>query len=185
MTGIMTLSSKLPAAPPQAIVASLPMTWAQTISSISDITGLTLPGMIELPGCRSGMWISPIPPRGPEPSQRTSLAILVRLTAAAAQRARRLDQAVARRQRLEQVGRLAQGHADLLGEDARSRAARSSGSAPRPVPTAVPPSASSRQRRRRVAATRRMVFVSIWRVARELLPEADRHGVHEVRAARS
>ncbi len=49
--------------------------------SDSAITGLTLPGMIELPGWTSGSVSSPIPQRGPQPSRRMSLAILARLTA--------------------------------------------------------------------------------------------------------
>src|SRR5206468_9490644 len=65
----------------QATVASLPITWAATWRAISLITGLTLPGMIELPGWVEGMLISPIPQRGPLASQRMSFAILVRLTA--------------------------------------------------------------------------------------------------------
>ena len=44
---------------------------------ISAITGFTLPGMIEEPGCVAGRLISPIPQRGPDASQRMSLAILV------------------------------------------------------------------------------------------------------------
>ena len=79
--GSMMFSSKAPAAPPQAIAASLPTTCAQTMSSASAMTGFTLPGMIDEPGCRSGTWISASPARGPEPIQRTSLATLVRLTA--------------------------------------------------------------------------------------------------------
>src|SRR3954452_4633912 len=63
--------------PERVIVTSLPTTWAATISTDSGITGLTLPGMIELPGCRLGIEISPMPQRGPEASQRMSLAILV------------------------------------------------------------------------------------------------------------
>src|SRR5207237_1566758 len=47
----------------------------------SAITGLTLPGIIELPGCTAGKSISPMPARGPEPNQRISLAIFMRLTA--------------------------------------------------------------------------------------------------------
>ena len=51
MTGIITLRSKFdPRALAQAIVASLPTTCAATIITASGITGLTLPGMIELPG---------------------------------------------------------------------------------------------------------------------------------------
>ena len=63
------------------MAASLPMTWAATWQTDSGITGLTLPGMIELPGCTSGSTISPRPARGPEPSHRMSLAIFIRLTA--------------------------------------------------------------------------------------------------------
>ena len=51
MTGIITLRSKFePRALAQVMVASLPTTWAATIITASGITGLTLPGMIELPG---------------------------------------------------------------------------------------------------------------------------------------
>ena len=50
MTGIMTLSSKFPLAADHVMQVSLPMTCAQTIIIDSHITGLTLPGMIELPG---------------------------------------------------------------------------------------------------------------------------------------
>ena len=42
----------------------------------SACVGFTLPGMIELPGSFVGRLISPIPERGPLPSQRISLAIL-------------------------------------------------------------------------------------------------------------
>ena len=45
------------------------------------MTGFTLPGMIEDPGCRSGMCSSPRPAFGPEPIQRRSFEIFVRLTA--------------------------------------------------------------------------------------------------------
>ena len=81
MTGIMTFSSKLPAAAHQAMVASYPITCAQTISRLSAITGFTLPGMMLDPGWTAGRFSSPRPQRGPEPSQRISLAILVSATA--------------------------------------------------------------------------------------------------------
>jgi hypothetical protein len=74
--GSITFSSKLPAAPPNATAASLPITCAQTMQVASGTTGLTLPGMIEDPGCRSGSAISASPARGPEPIQRRSFAIL-------------------------------------------------------------------------------------------------------------
>ena len=45
------------------------------------MTGLTLPGMIELPFCSSGSAISARPARGPEPMKRRSLAIFVSETA--------------------------------------------------------------------------------------------------------
>ena len=47
----------------------------------SDCVGFTLPGMIEEPGSFSGIVNSPKPQRGPEASQRTSLAILFKLAA--------------------------------------------------------------------------------------------------------
>src|SRR5215211_2608028 len=80
MTGIMTLSSKVEPRPEaaKAMVASLPITWAATWRTISDMTGLTLPGMMEEPGWVEGMEISPMPQRGPEARKRMSLAILVR-----------------------------------------------------------------------------------------------------------
>ena len=81
MTGIITLSSKFPFAPAQVMAASFPKTCAQTIIIDSHITGLTLPGMIELPGCVAGNWISPIPQRGPLPRSRISFAILNKLVA--------------------------------------------------------------------------------------------------------
>ena len=52
-----------------------------TITMASHWVGLTLPGMIELPGSLAGNISSPIPHRGPEASQRMSLAIFIRLTA--------------------------------------------------------------------------------------------------------
>ena len=57
ITGIITLSSNVLPKPLAAnvIVASLPMTCAATCSTISLITGLTFPGMIELPGCVAGI----------------------------------------------------------------------------------------------------------------------------------
>ena len=64
------------------------MTWAQTISVASGSTGLTLPGMMLDPGCRSGRWISASPVVGPEDIQRRSLQILVRPTAMVSQDAR-------------------------------------------------------------------------------------------------
>ena len=46
------------------------------------MTGLTLPGMIDEPGCIGGRLISLSPQRGPDESQRRSLQILEICTAA-------------------------------------------------------------------------------------------------------
>ena len=81
MTGNMTLSWKLPDCPATVIAASLPMTWAATIVTDSGITGLTLPGMMLLPGWTAGKAISASPAKGPLFIQRRSLAIFIRLTA--------------------------------------------------------------------------------------------------------
>ena len=56
---------------------SLPMTCTATMVTASHWVGFTLPGMMEEPGSFSGMRISPKPSRGPEASQRTSLAIFI------------------------------------------------------------------------------------------------------------
>ena len=81
MSGLKTFSSKLPEAAPMPTATSFPITCAATIVSASDCVGLTLPGMIELPGSFSGIVISPRPDRGPDESQRTSFAIFIRVVA--------------------------------------------------------------------------------------------------------
>lgn len=81
ITGSITFSSKLPDWPATAMVASLPITWAATMAVASGITGLTLPGMIEDPGCKPCSSISPRPASGPEFIQRRSLAIFISATA--------------------------------------------------------------------------------------------------------
>ena len=43
----------------------------------SDCVGLTLPGIIELPGSFAGSMSSPMLHRGPDPSHRISLAIFI------------------------------------------------------------------------------------------------------------
>ena len=81
ITGMATLSSNEPLAPAQLTVESLPTTRAQTINTASGITGFTFPGIIDEPGCKSGILISASPVFGPEPIQRRSLLIFVKLTA--------------------------------------------------------------------------------------------------------
>jgi hypothetical protein len=83
ITGLNTFSSKLPWLPATPMAASLPMTCTHTIVMASACVGFTLPGMIELPGSFAGMRSSPMPQRGPEASQRTSLAIFMQAPPAA------------------------------------------------------------------------------------------------------
>ena len=82
-SGSITLSWKLPDAPAIEIAAWWPITCAQTMQVASGITGLTLPGMIELPGCSAGSSISPRPASGPEFIQRRSLETFISATASA------------------------------------------------------------------------------------------------------
>ena len=56
------------------------MTCAAIIVTASGTTGLTLPGMMLLPGCSAGSEISPNPASGPLFIQRRSFAIFMRLT---------------------------------------------------------------------------------------------------------
>ena len=72
----------MPDAPAKPMAASLPSTCTATMVSASAWVGLTLPGMIELPGSFGGMVSSPMPLRGPEASQRTSLATFMSAAAA-------------------------------------------------------------------------------------------------------
>ena len=106
----------------------------------SHCVGLTLPGMMELPGSLAGMRISPKPQRGPDASQRTSLAIFIML--AASVRTAPCANATAS---------LPESAANLLGAETNGMPVRRATSAAtdvskpagalRPVPTAVPPSA--------------------------------------------
>ena len=73
----MTLSCSCPAEAASVTVRSRPITRKPTWFTTSGITGLTLPGMIEEPGCICGRLISWKPQRGPEASIRRSLQILV------------------------------------------------------------------------------------------------------------
>ena len=140
MSGLKTLSSKLPWLPANVMAVSYAKTWTQTIVSISLWVGFTLPGMIEEPGSFSGRRNSPRPARGPEPSQRTSLATFMRLVAS-----------VLSAPDAKTVASWPASAWNLLGAEVKGwpvnseirRATRSanSGGALSPVPTAVPPSA--------------------------------------------
>ena len=98
--------------------------------------------MIEEPGSFSGSTSSPRPERGPLPSQRTSFAIFIRLTAS-------VESAAA----AKTIASWAASAANLFGAVTNGRpvssASRAATASPkpagafRPVPTAVPPIASS------------------------------------------
>ena len=81
MMGIITFSSNCPAWPASITARSLPMTWKEAMLSISARTGFTLPGMMLLPGCTAGRWISSRPVAGPLDSRRRSLAMRSSVTA--------------------------------------------------------------------------------------------------------
>ena len=57
------------------------MTRYATMFVTSGITGFTLPGMIDEPGCVAGRLISCSPQRGPDDSSRRSLPTLASLIA--------------------------------------------------------------------------------------------------------
>ena len=121
-----------------------------------------------------------MPQRGPEASQRMSLAILVRETAIV------LSAPEPRPPRPWRPGLRSGSAPARTGGRCASRAARSplgeSGGELSPVPTAVPPSGSSARRGLTAREPRRAV-AHLRRVARELLPQADRHRVLQVGAA--
>ena len=167
--GMNTLSSKSPCAPPKATAASLPITWAPTWVTASGITGLTLPGMIELPGCRSGRRISPRPVRGPLPIQRRSLAILIRATAERAQLAAGLDQRIAGALGGEMVARPREAAARCVPTSRAITCGEALGRVDA-GPTAVPP---ERQLATRAAvAQARDALLDLGGVAAELLARA-------------
>ena len=141
MTGMNTFSSKLPweAATPTAV--SLPMTCTATIVIASHWVGFTLPGMMDEPGSFSGMRISPRPSRGPDASQRTSFAIFIRSAASALS----APCAKATSSLLESAWNLLGAVMKSLPVSSETFLATSTSKplgAFRPVPTAVPPSAS-------------------------------------------
>ena len=147
INGSVTFNWKLPVWPATVIAVWWPITWAHTITVASGITGLTLPGMIELPGCSAGSSISPRPASGPAFIQRRSLAILISATAnalswpdssTASSCAARPSNLFSALSNLMPVCCLS-----CLATCAPKR-----GSALMPVPMAVPPSGSRRRRLR-------------------------------------
>src|ERR1700757_3975853 len=102
--------------------------------------------MIELPGCRSGRWISARPVSGPEPIQRMSLAILVSDTAMV----RSAPDASTNPSRAawasKEFAAVRNSLRPVFAISASTTLAPKPSGALRPVPTAVPPVASSPSR---------------------------------------
>ena len=181
ITGLNTLSSKLPIEPAIAVAVSLPSTCTQTIVSASDCVGFTLPGMIDEPGSFSGSSSSPSPARGPEPSQRMSLAIFMRLTASVrtaplANTRSSCDASAAnllRGRRERQPGDLRDLRRGALGElGVRVQAGADRGAADRELVEALDRDLDALD-----------VGVELGDVAGELLAERERHRVLQVGAA--
>ena len=77
----MTFNWKFPAWAATVMETSFPITSAETIVTASGMTGLTLPGMILLPGCSACNSISDKPANGPLFIHLKSLEIFIRITA--------------------------------------------------------------------------------------------------------
>ncbi len=121
------------------------MTCAHTIEVASGSTGLTLPGMMLDPGCRSGRRISPRPARGPDPIQRRSVHVLCRPTAIV----RSWPLVSTRASRLPCASKWSR--ASVSGSSVSSARtpitfSGKPGGVLMPVPTAVPPNGSSASR---------------------------------------
>ena len=79
ITGSITFSCSCPAEAASVTVRSSPITRNPVWLTTSGMTGFTLPGMIDDPGCICGRLISLKPQRGPDASRRMSLQIFVSL----------------------------------------------------------------------------------------------------------
>ena len=161
--------------------ASLPNTRAATWFTDSHSTGLTLPGMIDEPGCSSGRRSSASPADGPLASRRMSLAILV--SATASPRSPADASASAPWPPWWTIGLAAgrSGRPVSLASAAITAAAKPAG-ALMPVPTAVPPSGSSPSTSTS-AHDRASAASSSPGPGVGFLANGHRRGVHEVRAS--
>jgi hypothetical protein len=142
--GRKTLSSSWPRIAPIVIAVSLPITCAATCVTDSHSTGLTLPGMIEDPGWSDGRRSSPSPARGPLASRRTSSAIFAS-DAAIVLSAPLASSAASRAPWASKWSRASTNSSAVSDETVAITRAANPGGALSPVPTAVPPSASSRR----------------------------------------
>ena len=161
-TGMNTFSSKLPWLAAMPTATSLPMTCTATIVTASHCVGLTLPGMMEEPGSFSGMKISPSPSRGPEASQRTSFAIFIMSAASAlsAPCANTISSLLVSAWNLFSAVRNSR---PVSAETSSATLTSKPFGAFSPVPTAVPPRASSRSSGRAIS----IIFLSFSRLVRQ------------------
>ena len=104
--------------------------------------GLTLPGMIDEPGSFSGRASSPSPLRGPEPSQRRSSAIFISEAASVRSAPWVNTSASCAARAANLLGAVTKG-SPVISAIAAATRWPNSGCVLRPVPTAVPPAASS------------------------------------------
>ncbi|KAI1698396.1 hypothetical protein Ddc_19120 [Ditylenchus destructor] len=174
ISGSITLSWKLPDWPATVIAASCPMTWAQTMVTASGITGLTLPGMMDEPGCSACSSISASPPADRSSSSAGRWRSHQRHRHAL-ERARQRHRRVLRRQRGEEVRRRTEAQAgeggQLLAEAAREVRMRVDAGAHRGA--ALRELAHRRQQRTQLRAPR----VHLRQPAAQFLTQAQRHRV--------
>ncbi len=109
----------------------------------SGTTGLTLPGMMLLPGCSAGSAISAKPASGPLFIQRKSFAIFIRLTLKDLELPGQFHGRILTRQRREIIIAGPESNPGALRQMARKHRAEFAACALMPVPTAVPPCASA------------------------------------------
>ena len=116
----------------------------QTITIASHWVGLTLPGMIDEPGSFAGSVSSPSPQRGPG-GQPAHVVGDLHQRHRERRAARPMRATIASSDALggELVGRRHEGQAGQLGDLGGDLLGRSPAGAFSPVPTAVPPAASS------------------------------------------
>ena len=107
----------------------------------SHCVGLTLPGMMELPGSFSGNSSSPRPQRGPDASQRMSLATFISATATPRTAAIAATIASSEPCAANLLGAVTNG-LPVSSAISLAMSREKSLGAFRPVPTAVPPAAS-------------------------------------------
>ena len=118
------------------------MTWMAIITIASHCVGLTLPGMIDDPGSLSGNFNSARPQRGPEASQRISLATFISATANPRRAACARTMGSSEPCAMNLLGEVTKGFLVSSAIFAATSFEKPCG-AFSPVPTAVPPTASS------------------------------------------